>query len=363
LKERAIRRVIGGGIDQFVERLVMKNGRVTKEDWSNVVMLAEAAASKASALKVTNEQAGARRTTPPRGLRTTTYLKHPPITSDKPKELSQLAAERVLAPGITVTGSAPLVESILISAGPVQFGQAHSCVLFVNGNLKAKLGDGGVVTNSIVVCDGDVDIPHPSNSVVLARGAVRLSVSHNSVVLAGGNVTAGVLHDDFVYAAGGVKVDSANDCAVYAEGAVTAGIVDKSVVSAGGRAVVDIATKSTVRGKGAVAVGVATLGSGVERNAEGPSAFRLFPFFDPARLGIETALVKGELHVTKVHPGKVFAEAGLQADDVITAVDKARPGSVENFRKLLRRKEIAGRATLSVRRGDKTLNLAVTFTP
>ena len=47
--------------------------------------------------------------------------------------------------------------------------------------------------DSIIVCDGDVDIPSLFGCVVLARGAVRLRVSDSSAVLAGRGVTASFL--------------------------------------------------------------------------------------------------------------------------------------------------------------------------
>jgi hypothetical protein len=87
----------------------------------------------------------------------------------------------------------------------------------------------------------------------------------------------------------------------------------------------------------------------------------LITFFDPADVGIKVESAEGGVRVKEAEKGKPFAAAGLRADDLVTALDGEAVKDAESFRRLLRAKlAVEGTTTFTVRRGDKTVEVAVT---
>ncbi|MCI0637811.1 MAG: PDZ domain-containing protein [Gemmataceae bacterium] len=314
LTEQAIRRVVGGGIDQLVERLVMKKVMVSAKDWSDLVMLAEAASFNSTAKRA-------------RGLKSARYLNHEPVITDQLTTRGMNCA-RVLAHRVIDRGKGHVSatsDSIIVCTGPVEIGPVSNCLIFANGKTTLKLQ----VIDSIIFCDDDVEISSLHNSVVLARGAVRTDC-FDSVVLGRGPISAAAITRTLVHAKAPVAI----------------GVADKSVMRSEGAVTVDISVRDNI----------------IEEKT-GHEALELFTFFEAARLGIQVALLQSELRVTHVEPKTPFARAGLKAGDVIVRMDKKKPVSAEEFRRLLRKKELEGRTTLSVRRAEDTLEVVVVFRP
>jgi S1-C subfamily serine protease len=199
--------------------------------------------------------------------------------------------------------------------------------VFVTGD--AKLG--GVV-DSVVICDGSIELPSGlSNSVLVARKGVVLTSCTKSAVLAGGAVTLGTAIDSLVRAKKSIEVSIAGNSVLRSADAV--------------RVIRTIGQRANI----------------IEEKTAQKDVFGLLKFFDPGRLGITVRLVGTSLHITAVELETAIGRAGLKVGDVIVSLDKAKPASAEELRKLLRRSELEGRAVFSVRRGDTTLQIPVIF--
>jgi hypothetical protein len=175
--------------------------------------------------------------------------------------------------------------------------------------------------------------------------AESMSTQHSageSLIIASGPVTVkGQLYKSIVLANGDVKVEVAVESIVICNGKCEIGDVGKSL----------IICREKVKLDGFIGDSV------IEQQEEFP--LRLFRFFSPAQVGIEVSSVKGKLLVGKLETGKPFAKAGFQVGDEILAIDKAQVRSPEEFRNHLRRQLIQGRATVSIRRGEKALEIPV----
>ena len=68
-----------------------------------------------------------------------------------------------------------------------------------------------------------------------------------------------------------------------------------------------------------------------------------------------------QFRVESVVEDKPLAKAGVQAGDVVLAVDAAKPDSVESFRRQLRRAVAKGEGVLKLRRGNENLSVTVKF--
>ncbi|HKI30856.1 MAG TPA: PDZ domain-containing protein [Gemmataceae bacterium] len=83
-------------------------------------------------------------------------------------------------------------------------------------------------------------------------------------------------------------------------------------------------------------------------------------FFDPAVVGIKVATAEGGVRVKEAEKGKLFAIAGLGADDLVTAIDSTAVKDAAAFCRLLRAKlAVDGEMVFKVRRGDKVSDIAV----
>jgi PDZ domain-containing protein len=296
--QRLFAKVMQHGLDQCVDQLV-RNKRLAREaDWALLGQIAQVAAQKGTP-KGRDKLLGAE------------YLKLSLVFSDEVKEESLLRGTRVVTSAVS-TGQHPS-RTFIVCNGPVESGAISRSVILAVGNVKVRRA----IVDCIIVSAGDVNLTgNVWNSVIIARGSVVVGLGplQDSVILSNSDVT---VNEDLR-------------------------IVD-SVILACGRVKVGKSVKGTV----------------LRPNQQ--DALAPFGFFDPALLGIQVGLTDTALRVTSVTADKPFAQAGVQVGDVIVSVGKARPASVEDFRSLLRRIELEGRATFSLRRGEKVFDVPVTL--
>lgn len=180
----------------------------------------------------------------------------------------------------------------------------------------------GVVSQSVVVVDGDVELIRPT----------RIA---GSVVVVNGDLTR----------------DSDSPPPSF----------DTSVFWVTGRVNVPPPTRPAnvmvfAGGKVADAEKLAAKGC-VEQNVkEPPLPVR---FFDPAEFGLTLEVTKAGLKVAKVGGTNAFADAGLKAGDVITRVGEVDTATALAFRRELRRGVVEGAVLLDVTRGKDRLELLV----
>jgi S1-C subfamily serine protease len=86
---------------------------------------------------------------------------------------------------------------------------------------------------------------------------------------------------------------------------------------------------------------------------------------EPGKLGLMPQPGAGgkEVVVAQVLPGSPANKAGLEAKDVITAIDDQPVEDLRKFRSLLGRYVAGDTIKLSVKRGEKTLEVRATLIP
>ncbi len=171
----------------------------------------------------------------------------------------------------------------------------QASVIFANGDVTAP----GGISNSIIVCDGDVVADAISKSLVVARGNITVKGStSNSTLIAEGKV----------------RVE---------------------------------AQKKLPKEYDSI----------IKENETNPLGF--ITFFELRQIGLEVKVAKGEVQVATVAAGKASEKAGLKAGDVALEVADKKPTDAESLRRLLRDALAIGDATLKVQRGNDTLTLKV----
>ena len=194
-------------------------------------------------------------------------------------------------------------------------------------------------------------------SLVVASRSVRLRGPFNGVIVCGGNVAADELTGSVVICDGDFTArNSISDSLVIARASTRYyGMADGVFLSSG-----EIGFRAGSSLHGTARTGVAC-------------PLHFIKFFDPAEAGVDATAVDGRRRVPdgvlvkSVAKDKPFAAAGLQEGDVITAVagEKNSEGvgtddQLDSFRRPLRKALAAGEEfTLTVRRGDKTIDLTV----
>ena len=183
-----------------------------------------------------------------------------------------------------------------------------------------------------IFCTGRCYLKEAASCTVLALGPIEVDFASNSVFIS----------DQDVKLMGGVT-----QVLVISRGTVTLdGAIFHSGIFGRDRIFTDRADfiKSTV-------------------NRHLPLALGKFPkFFELTEAGIEVVAEKRVLRIDKVSDSKLFARAGLQADDLIKAVDEEPVKSVEDLRRRLRQAAALGdEVVLHVWRSGKTLDLVVDF--
>jgi hypothetical protein len=177
---------------------------------------------------------------------------------------------------------------------------------------------------------------------------------------------------------GGVKVDSVTKSVIFAGGSVDISNTFESLIVCDG----DFTVRTDIGRSFIVARGIIRCGGGVRASRlvscgdvqltrpqrvfdskvveKEPKPLGFVKFFDPADVGIKVEKADGGVRVKEAAKGKMFAEAGLRADDVVTAVDGEAVKDAEQFRRVLRAKlALEGKNVFKVRRGDKALDIPV----
>jgi hypothetical protein len=191
-----------------------------------------------------------------------------------------------------------------------------------------------------------VDGPPTEMNLIISAGNVKACGVGFSVIFAGGSVDCGSgAQRSLIVCDGYVEAARITDSLVIARGPVVCSHpADNSRIISGGNVVFKQRDRVS--------------DSKLVENERKPLGF--IQFFDPAEVGIKVGAAEGGVRVKEAAKGKPFAEAGLQADDVVTALDGEAVKDAESFRRLLRAKlAVEGTMTFKVRRGDKAVEVAV----
>ncbi len=195
-------------------------------------------------------------------------------------------------------------------------------------------------------------------SIIAGCYAVRLrSHAHFAIIACGGSVEVYALEGSIVICDGDFKADGGlENCVVIASGKVTCATMTGGVFISAREVEFPHGGKDRC----------------VVRTGE-THPLNFIKFFNPAEAGVEVSAdgdggrVPDGVRVKGVAKDKPFAAAGLQAGDVITAVGGEKidasgkaDDQFDSFRRPLRKALAADEPfTLTVRRGDKTLELTV----
>lgn len=202
----------------------------------------------------------------------------------------------------------PMDNCMLTTAGTVKLAGASESIVFANGDSSMNL-----IMGSVVVCDGDANCKVAWNSIVIARQAIvvpRYSDEH--------------VRSSKLYAAQSVRSESADDKEMRAKQPAKGLIPGTEIM-------------------------------------EGRPVMLGMRFFEIADVGLEASATKVGVRVDKIAPRSPLAKAGLQAGDLVLSVDGAKCPDVDTLRRQLRRAFVHDEARTSVRRGEKTIELTVSF--
>jgi hypothetical protein len=188
--------------------------------------------------------------------------------------------------------------NLLVAAGKVQGPSRPGGMLGFSVIIAGGSVEFDDILNSVVVCDGDFTGREILTSLIVARGEVRCSrFAHDSRI-----VTSASVH-----LAGAPNAD----------------------------------------------------GNQVKEKEATPLGF--VKFFDPAQAGIAVSAADAGVRVESATKDKPFARAGLQAGDLVVALDGRDVTSPESFRRLLRTALAeGGEMVLKVRRAGRDLDVRVT---
>lgn len=197
----------------------------------------------------------------------------------------------------------------------------------------------------------------PSCSIVVASGDVHTRYARFSIIIAGGNVEMMDLGESIVICDGDVKVTGvAKTCVIIARGKIVSS--DRDTIHR------DRIVDSVIRSDGFFRISDRKPVAITEKT---PDPFAFVKFFELADVGL-AATDRDERHkpirdgvfLTEVRKKSPFV-AGLRAGDVITAIEGKKTASVEDFRRLLRRKLAEAQLTLTftVRRRAKTMDVEI----
>ena len=209
-----------------------------------------------------------------------------------------------------------IVNSRIICAAPVRIaGNITTSFVFANDDVTC----GNYLGGSVIVADGDVLARRASLNMVVARRSVKIeTISKHaaSSIHAGGRVQlSSTTEDDNLWQERRVETKP------YKKDEVTLSVIE-------------------------------------ERN---PRAFNFVRFFELADLGIDGETRGAGVAVRKVQAGTPLAKAGLQVGDVVLAVDGNETKDCDRLRRQMRKAFVGQQGKLTVRRGDKSLDLIVSF--
>ncbi len=198
----------------------------------------------------------------------------------------------------------------------------------------------GFVDGGIVLATGDVKIAYGNNVVVIADGEVQLLRTFGRTVVATRSRTASEFahrYDRFVREALGQPVARGKEMVqydlLYRPGEPPRRVYDLPAPEQPAE-LVD------------------------EKPAPRDDGLR---FFEPEDVGLALALSKDRIVVAKLQSDSPLEKAGLEADDVIVAIDGNAVGDLKTARRQLRRAFVLGGAEFSISRNGKPLSLTVSF--
>jgi hypothetical protein len=304
LEERFVRealaRVNDEGLDVFIDRMVLEKDYPTEARWKAAVEVARALAKHAA-------RHGA--------------------TVPNIFEPGSIPSIRMLVDGFNDQRNT-MHERLLFSSGTVEsINSTDRSILFVNGDIKSL----NSTTNSIIFCNGTIkSFNYTKGCIIFCNGVVE------SMNCTDGNA---------VFVRGELRRLN------YTKGNVI---------------------EATTLGRGNLSEGNTYLNRKAQEVPGGkddrfvaaePSLLELFRYFEPARAGLKFTMVEGDARVDEVTEGKAFARAGLRNGDRVLAIDHEKFLAVDSFIRLLRRNMVAGKLLLKVQRGDRVLEIPVSFLP
>jgi hypothetical protein len=220
----------------------------------------------------------------------------------------------------------------------------HGCLVLSSGSL-AKTNS---INNSILFVNGDIEsLNSTTNSVIICTGTIKsLNSTRNCLIFCNGTIEG---------------MNSTQDNAIFVRGNLKRLNYTKNNV-----------IEATQLGRGTVSEGNTYLNRKAVEAASGnqdsfrplePSVLELFRFFDARRAGLDFKMADGDVLVEATMAGKPFAHAGLQKGDRVVAVNKQRFLTEDAFIRLLRRQVAVGSAQLKLERGDRIVQITVSFDP
>ena len=192
--------------------------------------------------------------------------------------------------------------------------ELHPGVLVVASRLVTdKVNIQAHILNAAVVCDGPVNTgTHIVNGILLANGDTQI----------GSHVVGGLIICD-----GNVEIRSH--------------VIDSVIVA-----------------RGTVRIGSHNRNSIIIQNETKPLG--MLRFFDSAEIGIELDQAQGKMRVKSAQVGKAFAQAGIQKDDMLVAINDIKVSNAESCRRELRHRYWEEKEViLSLRRAGKPLEISV----
>jgi hypothetical protein len=302
LEERFIReavaRVNDEGLDVFIDRMVLQNDYVTEARWKGAVEVARALAKRAAR----------------HGTAVPNILEQGSVPSTRTRVDG-------VANDLNVHGT------LLFSSGTIKgINSTNGSILFVNGDINSL----NSTTDSIIFCNGTIkSFNYTKGCIIFCNGVVEsMNCTENNAVFVRG------------------ELRSLN----YTKG----NVIEASKLTSG----VNVSEGNTYLNRKPQDI---PRGKDDRFMAAEPSVLELFRFFDPARVGLEFTMIDGDAQVDAVTEGQAFARAGLRKGDRVLAVDQEKFLAADTFTRLLRRKMVAGKALLKVQRGDRVVEVAVSF--
>lgn len=196
-----------------------------------------------------------------------------------------------------------------------------------------------LATRCVITSAGAVTLEYSKRSFVFANGDVNIHFPLKSVIVTDGSIASKSSSSDVLIARKDVIV----------RGRVLLPVRDQisaSHISAGGRVRIENIGKEWVSE------------TVIKEQQSEPLGVR---FFETSDVGIEVSATKDGIKVEKLTTGLPPAKAGLRTGDVILTVDRKKTSDAETFRRQLRRAFVQDEATISVQRGNQTIELTIPF--
>jgi hypothetical protein len=191
---------------------------------------------------------------------------------------------------------------VMVVSGPIDgVGILRNSIVFLDGNLTRVID---TIENSIIFCDGDID----GNTII-----------RNSILIGNGELKASFNAEKSCFQLRSIRAHTTSRDNVY---------FNMNEVEA-------------IRVDGAKYV----------KTERGP--MQLFKFFDPSSFGAEFRADDKGVQVGKILAGKAYDKAGLKEGDRILRLEDAKIESLDDLRKLLRRKRPKEDVEITILRGNK----------